>query len=458
MQYRKTILKPGKYKVSRPDGTSTEEEITLDRMQRWASTANQMRGAGIKIPAPFAHADEEGNFPAPVRFENETLSDAATGGPIGWRADLNAGFWQNFMVDRVGLHAAVEVDGTPEDMTTPAGKVGKTVKDTSIFVLPSFTDGKGRKWGESIYHVALVADPVEPGQSNFVPVKADSPYALAMSLSMSNQPPNQNQNSGQQNSNQNSQSSGGGQKPPGTDPSDKTHEQDSENPSMMSGGLTIQDAIEALGTLPSPIILPEDTTPANLVERIVLLCRQKIADQNSNSNNEENGGRMTTKPQGSETKSPAIAMSQNQTPNSEADPKLAILMSNLVNTKKDSIKARIEALVKSGFVTQTYAETTLIPHVEGIQMSLETLNDKGEFPPSPVEVILSGLESAVAERLGKKGPESLLMSRLPNGATVVDKTDLIAGLVDGEDEELSDEYMDGILKRGNTVYGALAAK
>ena len=157
--FRKKILRPGVYNVKTSNGRKIDT-FSRARINKIVATGNTMLGSGLKIPAPYAHKDGNNVVPQPL-LDGEKAS---------WNSGINAGYWTRFEVDPEdnSLVGILEVPGDVNDTNTPAGKVGTTVTETSIYLQPQFTDGLSRNWEEALFHVALVdGKSVEPGQDNF---------------------------------------------------------------------------------------------------------------------------------------------------------------------------------------------------------------------------------------------------------------------------------------------------
>ena len=66
--YKKKIVTPKVYNANTPfKGGRESVAITKDRIKTMVETANELLEAGLKIPAPFAHKDENGVVPKPLR-------------------------------------------------------------------------------------------------------------------------------------------------------------------------------------------------------------------------------------------------------------------------------------------------------------------------------------------------------------------------------------------------------
>lgn len=135
-RFKKDAIRVGTWKLN--DGR--ELKVTRARMDGWIDRFKGMRAAGVQVSFPVDHSrDSEANR--------------------GWVQDLHR------EGDR--LFAVVEVP-----LEEHARQLGTTIREVSISVVPNFTDGTGKNWGEVIRHIAPCTDPVVAGQGNFVPLDA----------------------------------------------------------------------------------------------------------------------------------------------------------------------------------------------------------------------------------------------------------------------------------------------
>jgi hypothetical protein len=352
-------------------------------------------------------------------------------GPHLERSDINAGFWENLRVENdpvLGdtLVGDLDVPGDPNDPNTPAGKVGTSVRETSIFVNDDFQDGRHNQYNDIPLHIALVTHPIQPGQPNFT-APANS-LALAMSqmtFTMAAAP------QGAYGSDRSKPSSTEPTKPGAVD-QDRTDP--GRQPIQSATAPDINQVIQALRGC--GIGLPQDTTDANFLERLMVALGQK---QISDGGDDE--GSPYQQPEGAVTKTPApVAMSQNTpiTPDNFKDISAEVFMSHpaaqALKTANEQLVAhanaqartarqqRITSLIASGRITKEYAEQVLKPMVDTFQMSFVA-----NAPPAALDATLSALE--VLPVPASKSPvwnsplltasPALAMSNLPPDATVV---------------------------------------
>lgn len=382
-KFRKLVVTPGVHNVGRLDGRTEAVAITPERIAGWVRETNRLKELGVKVPAPFAHQDHERKFPFPVVLGSDgcTLADAYTGDSISWDAQLNGGFWDSpFELDPAtgGLVGEVESPGSAEDPNTPAGKIGTTVRETSVLVMGPRTvrdsQGKEHQIGEHLAHVALCLHPAQPGQRNFEPVPAPLPadMKMAMSFAMSDliaSPPKQ----------------------PGA--ASGAIQNNLQDP-LAQVDQELNDTIALLANVVY-ISMPADTSRENFVSYLNVCLRQKSADQQEQ---EAENQALTTPPPDGTTKQPSIAMSQQPTktppaaPNS-SDTLLVMFMSNLVNDYKAKLKARLAKCKERGQLRKPELETRILGLIDAFAMSSEQFTEsKGTISRSSAEDMIEVLE------------------------------------------------------------------
>jgi hypothetical protein len=136
----KDVIRPGKY-VHPVRGFTLD--VDRPRMQRWAATGRRMIAAGINIPANADHSSSAYDALGRIldfRIEGDSL---------------------------LALHQMIGSD---------AAKLAAR-NQASVGIDPDFVDGRGRRWGEAIVHVALTPVPVVPGQGPFIQAASRAPAA-----------------------------------------------------------------------------------------------------------------------------------------------------------------------------------------------------------------------------------------------------------------------------------------
>lgn len=432
--YQKVVLRPGSYKVPAKKTTPgafeeggrwwTQQTFTNERLQRIAENARTMGKAGLKIPAPFAHRDSNKVRPNPIKIGSDGATlDALTGKPLGWDAKLNGGFWNPEKLQWVedaskinpefaegpGLVGEVDTFGDPADLNSPAGKVSRTVQETSICVLPKYQPpGFDKPMEDFIAHIAMPVHAVEAGQDNFAEVAAmsdesdDELFAVSMSALV--------------------------------EPTGNNETAENDDPQM----------IEVLGLLQQlKIDLPPDTTRDSLVERLNLVLRQKIADQAEMTP----ANPLTQAPSGSQSKPAPVAMSQEEAAPESAVVKVLIIRE--ATKKKIELKKRLKRLVDTGSHEMSQAVVDeLTAEIDAISMSAEDIDEAtGDFPTPLAESKIVLLERTARPLTGSMidDLDSIQMSA-PDGSRLEEVP------VGGEEEDLPEDYVNGIVNRALPVH------
>lgn len=358
MKFTKKILPPGKYTVSRLDGTRGEEHIPLERLHKWAKSADKMLAAGVRIPAPWGHKTEVGGVTDPSKLNPKE----------------NAGWWEKLWVGNDGaLYGTLDVP-----LDDDAKRVGTVVTEVSPLVR-DFKDGLGRDWKDAPFHIALVTHPIAPDQENFVPTEQPT-LALAMSQLLVADRPTVDQVKSVV------------MAVPEEDEDEPPMSRSVENsepaaPKKTNASMsTIQDALEVLKEI--GLTLPDDTTPENLIERIVVAGAAVSAATGAGEVTEP--GMSNNNPSATPKEQPTpIVMGDvtltTPTPGT-ADPKI---MAFATKNARSDYGRRINSLIEKGVISLDYAKTELVPLVQGFQLSLDT---EGNQQAGPLDKILVALE------------------------------------------------------------------
>jgi len=349
--FKKKIVTPKVYNArSIFKGGREITPLTKDRIAKMADTANRMLKAGLKIPAPFAHNDENKIVPKPLANDKEG----------SWNAAINGGYWKKFEVDPVdgGLVGILEAPGTEEDLNTPAGKIGKTIQETSILVLPKWKDGEGRNWEEALWHVALVdGKSVESNQKNFERVE-DQELALAMSFGMAD----------------------------AVDTSDANPADQGKN------DIASIPKIRELLSSKLGIDLPDDTSESNVLDRMLTVLTA--------IKTKEEEGDMSSQPEGTEAPSSPIAMSDEISKEAFEiiEKKAQSLLNTLSGMHKKDLKERIQTLLKKGFIGKKLAEDWST-RTDAIAMSLNDVHEDVDITDTAIAMAVSALEEDGISRI-----------------------------------------------------------
>lgn len=413
-------------------GVLKEQKITAARLQKWANTFQAMRAAGIRVPAPWSHRDRigpEGSL-LMAKPDQSILDDA----------NKNAGFWTSMSYDPLerSLDCILETPGDLNDPSTPAGKIGTTVQETSIYSLPTWTDGRGRTWEEPILHIGCVVNPIEPGQENFRPVGNE--LAVCMSFQKKDKPNDPGDDTMEE---EESKDPAGDTGDPLIDPVAADAAMAEEQPDPLAEGSNpppLPPGSEGpLGNIVAlldrqGIRLPGTTTPENFLSFLeVALLQCEDHDGNTSVT-----GTVTKPPEGAKQKQAPFIMSfsnnqleaianakvvnpatgkpfsltELQEASKVTEPKAiddSVIMSHptvqglvatteavvgvLTKTAKDNYQRRADRLVGT-VITQEYADKTLKPMIDAVVMSFEN----GQPKQTQVDVLLTGFESSPAAK------------------------------------------------------------
>jgi len=429
----KEILRPGLYTLTDKGGVERKIPISPDRLRGWAAKFKRMLQSGINIPAPWRHDPRA----VPVRFSGD-VADVDAGN--------NAGWWKELWYDegRNVLLGKVEV---PRD--EDATKVGTTVKEVSPLAKPLWVDGDGVTWEDVVTHIALVTHPVQPGQENFIAapilVKDDilAPEAVALSLeALTTEEVQFGTDVGYM----------GQASPPHPDTL-------SSAGSVRASSVSVTDLMKLLQQLETPIVLPSDTSGANLMERLVTAIQAVIGAQKGQ--NEQ--GQL---PGGSREEPPPIALSQEtstvatQTVTPPAAPaapaageiQLSQEQQAAINFARKqagkAVKTRIEALVATGRITADYANKILAPRLKGMEVAFsadgQTINSDLDdllemLEALPQGTVLTGMSSAPRRTKNQRFGDAFAL------AVDVQEEEAPFASMDTPDDEMTDEEAEKIV-------------
>lgn len=392
-KFKKEIVKAGVYNVATVGGGRRFDALPPERLVHWANTYRKMKstGTGYRIPAPWNHD-----------LNAKPVALARGKAP---RSDNNAGFWDDFWVEPneegvPTLYGYLDSPGDPNDPNTPAGKVGTLVKETSIYAEPVFEDGKGNKFEDVLFHVALVTHPIEPGQKNFELVNENGGVAIAMS------------HFAYALGDRSSLMANEAFELPASHETEEDSDPEDADPSKIKNASdsnikVLLDALRSVG-----IDLPDDTNDENLKERLLVAVRQHQACQKNDDDDEEYGEKAGNKHKGDLNKPPKGAvedaagtiMSTTTQPAALDETTLmshpvvkslqdqnAGLRNYITVTEKANRQRRIDALIATGRVTKAYADAHLLPLLNGFTMSFEA-----NAAPGPLDATLVALEAIPA--------------------------------------------------------------
>jgi len=377
VKFEKVIVQEGKFRQWNEHLKQFEMvEVTPERLKKLRDNFQKQLGLGMKIPAPWKH---DFNITTLSTGENGLLDDSTA----------NAGFWETLEIKTLpksgkqGLVGVIDVPGDPKDPETPAGKIGTSVKDTSIYTrrnLP-ITSGVDKEefLDEGVMHIALVTHPIELGQENFKLLK-DNDLHLVMSNMVSDD-----------------------------EPSEKTEsEEDSEN-----GLSLLPQLIDDLKNV-CKLFLPANTSIDNLAENLSIAVGQYKLMNSS----EDGSGVKTDSFQVEPLLMSHLDSSQVEaliqakvinpktgkayakedfSPNpQQPDTQTQLVMSAMQNSmqadRRKGYRTRIEHLVSSGRTTKAFADTNLYPQADAYNIEFKD----GSVSTPMIESLIMSLESIPA--------------------------------------------------------------
>lgn len=182
-RFRKQVLAPGTFWVRQKVRSATSSspaaydtlpcEFTPADVAAMCATGQEMLAAGIAIPVPLEHQEDHEALTPAEKLAHGLLFNS------GWVTDFGLdpdGVLEAEISVEPDAHIARRFDCTAEEL---AAKLASTVRFVSPRILPSFTDGSGRKWSNAITHVALTPVPVWSGQKGFPAAGSDGAAALS---------------------------------------------------------------------------------------------------------------------------------------------------------------------------------------------------------------------------------------------------------------------------------------
>jgi hypothetical protein len=365
--FRKIITRPNVYSVKTPQGRRIKA-VTSQLLSDVADTGNQMIEAGLNIPAPYAHKDGGNIIPSPLGKDEKPT----------WSSNFNAGFWKKFELTPAGeLAGYVEVENEED-----AKKIGKSIKETSVWLEPEFTDGLGRKWKNALRHVALVTNAVEPDQENFQLVDTSPEYSLAMAFCMSDalDAPKKDASVDKAPSSDSSSSDTSKESPKSDD--SNSNSEDTED--LQSGSVP-----EIVSLLKDKLgyELPSDTTPQNFLDRLRTLLTSIKKEEEEDEDLVED--EQPKKDEKSEAKSPPFAMADENKDNivilEKLQKKADQLVQGMLATLKADLTRRVNAVIEAGKIGKVTAEKMLLEPIQALTMSLEDLDDEGNLKTTELE-------------------------------------------------------------------------
>lgn len=213
VEFKAEILSPRRVLVGRnAKGAPIFRQFTEADCHRYAAIGNEMVNV-LNVPASWNHRDDA----TPISRDDKASQQAK-----GF-----AGKVTSYEIADGKLFARLSIDDADANQVEKVRFVSPEINN--------FIDGSGKQWGECITHVAITPRPVQHWQQPIQ--RLGHPIRLAFDSEK------------------------------GTEMAEPADDKTTDG-----GGDYFKKAIEALAG--KSIILPEDTTPENMCERIVIACMQ----------------------------------------------------------------------------------------------------------------------------------------------------------------------------------------
>ncbi len=223
---KKTILKVGEYKAR-----EGQVVVTPERLKHFESQVKRLQDLGYAIPMHWNHPADIGEL-EPIREKD------LTGGSRG--AQNTVGKLNSFRVSEDGQSAEIVVETLTRDATEKASNNAVYV---SPVIFEQWADGTGQTYSDIIGSVDLVDYPVDYSQSKF------EPAVITMAIRLNSTPTIYRMSTAMDDENK-----------------DTAKDTPAGDEAGSSSSTNLKDVISALATL--KIVLPEDTTPDNLLDRL----------------------------------------------------------------------------------------------------------------------------------------------------------------------------------------------
>lgn len=358
----KTLLRTGVY--SAPQGNL---KATPARLRGWAEKFRAMKDLGIKVPVAWGHQ--------PQAKPLDRTADKAS--KQYYLSKFNAGYLEDLAFDsatgRLRFGADIpgcEVDPQGNLLTETTLDDGRKVKSAIGEVsaaVNDWRDGQGRLWKDCLIHVALTPLPVAAGESGFTsapPEPSEIHLSLASIL----------------------YELGGDTDMPAAilepDVDDAEGGTEKKHFKKMIAGL------EAKG-----IHLPEDTTPENVIERL-MVALHAVTEGGLEDEPDLDLDEQPDEPSPIEEPRPGPMMMSLATAKTPREKKL---LQREQQRHRGNLERRIARLVKYGL--KPHRADALRGRLDGYELSLTA---EGDLVEAPVDVELKIWEQAAEDFGGKK--------------------------------------------------------
>lgn len=367
-KFRKEIVTAGTYKQW--DKVKEEwynREVKPEYLHTLKSSFDKMTQKGLKVPAPWKHDLDINAF---------AIDGPNKDGGFLKDSSINGGFWENLEVEVINgktkLFGVIDAPGDRDDPNTPAGKISKTVKDTSIYVRDKMpmTNDSNDVIENAIMHIALVTHPIEPGQANFEAINEEDSSYIAMSQYVDND------------------------------------EQEVEDVQTDAGIAELATVLKKC----FKIFLPQSTNIKTLIPNLLASAKQyemlHEEDQDDISsrivkvdpiimNQEQIKALVESKVVNPTTGKPYVNEDFKTAPANSTNSEIIMsaLQTQMQTDRRGTFKSRIDNLVTTGRTTKAFADSNLYPKANAYEIKIED----GKVAASPLEEILMSLEALEAK-------------------------------------------------------------
>lgn len=401
VKFEKTIVQEGKFRQWNEHTKKYEMvDVTSDRLEKLRSNFKKQLDLGMKIPAPWKH---DFNITTLTTGDNGLLEDST----------VNAGFWESLEIKTLpngkkGLVGVIDVPGDPKDAKTPAGKVGTSVKDTSIYTRKNLpvTSGVDKEQfiDEGLMHIALVTHPIELGQENFKLLNENDLHLVMSNMVTDDEP-------GEQTETEEESEDSSSLLPQLIDdlknvcklflPATTSIDNLAENLSIAVGQYKLMNSEDGSGAK-SESFQVEPLLMSHLDQsQIDALINGKVVNPKTNKPYEKGDFSFSSSPE-----------------KQGADNETLLVMSAMQNVmqadRRKAYRGRIDSLVSSGRTTKSFADSNLYNQADSYNIEFKD----GQVATPLVESLIMSLESMPAPE--QKIP-NLVMGNLDNEDSVDEK-------------------------------------
>ncbi len=356
-RFKKAVAAPGTYQT--PEGLAS---VSPARIQHWHDTTQKLLARGYRPPVSWGHVSKA--VPATEDDQQYWSARYLAGKVVG--SQIAPDGTLIYELDCPGVESENgRIIGMAE---LPDGKRVKTAIEEVSIGARNWTDGAGQEWQDAPIHLALTPLPVwvpEGGQPPFEPVETRSAQNFGMGNLLYRFATNSTK------------------EPDMTDEKETTSD---TSESAQDSGSSLKKVLGLLANC--GLTLPDDTTPENLIERLLVACTVK----DGNGDVEEAEVKEETEP---------VMLSTLR------DPVAKAMAARLADQDRKTRLARVDALVARGLPASE--ARSLREQITKVQFSLTAA---GEILTPPVEDQLALLERVMP----KDGFQALYLGQAIPGA------------------------------------------